>query len=88
YPTSLEVDQSYVDTEGYILILEAFLNNDPSLSPVNQGNYPPQVRKELKICKAKTVKSSIDEPLEVELKDIPPHLKYAFLEGDDKLPVI
>nr|GEX47067.1 hypothetical protein [Tanacetum cinerariifolium] len=26
-------------------------------------------------------------PLEVELKDLPPHLEYAFLEGDDKLPV-
>nr|GFD20900.1 reverse transcriptase domain-containing protein [Tanacetum cinerariifolium] len=30
-PTSSEVDQSYVDTEGDILLLEAFLNNDPSL---------------------------------------------------------
>nr|GEZ07482.1 hypothetical protein [Tanacetum cinerariifolium] len=28
------------------------------------------------------------EPPEVELKDLPPHLQYAFLEGDDKLPVI
>nr|GEU36718.1 hypothetical protein [Tanacetum cinerariifolium] len=28
------------------------------------------------------------EVLEVELKDLPPHLEYAFLEGDDKLPVI
>ncbi|GJS95358.1 reverse transcriptase domain-containing protein [Tanacetum coccineum] len=37
---------------------------------------------------AKTVKSSFDEPPEVELKDLPPHLEYAFLEGDDKLPVI
>nr|GEX50347.1 hypothetical protein [Tanacetum cinerariifolium] len=37
---------------------------------------------------AKTNKSSIDEPPEVELKDLPPHLEYAFLEGDDKLPVI
>nr|GEV32906.1 reverse transcriptase domain-containing protein [Tanacetum cinerariifolium] len=37
---------------------------------------------------AKTNKSSIDEPSEVKLKDLPPHLKYAFLEGDDKLPVI
>ncbi|GJY17648.1 hypothetical protein Tco_0389139 [Tanacetum coccineum] len=36
----------------------------------------------------KTVNPSIDEPLEVELKDLPPHLEYAFLEGDDKLPVI
>nr|GFC35972.1 reverse transcriptase domain-containing protein [Tanacetum cinerariifolium] len=33
-------------------------------------------------------KSSIDEPPEVELKDLPPHLEYAFLKGDDKLPVI
>nr|GEV51439.1 reverse transcriptase domain-containing protein [Tanacetum cinerariifolium] len=33
-------------------------------------------------------KSSIDEPPEVELKDLPPHLKYAFLEGDDKLRIL
>nr|GFA30192.1 hypothetical protein [Tanacetum cinerariifolium] len=69
-------------------VLEAFLNDDPSLSPPNQGNYLPEVRKELKICEAKSDKYSIDEPPEVELKDLPPHLKYVFLEGDDKLPVI
>nr|GEX19873.1 reverse transcriptase domain-containing protein [Tanacetum cinerariifolium] len=62
--TSLEVDQSYVDTKGGILLLEAFLNNDPSLPPPNQGNYLPQVRKELKIYEAKSDKSSIDEPPE------------------------
>nr|GEZ98713.1 reverse transcriptase domain-containing protein [Tanacetum cinerariifolium] len=56
--------------------------------PPNQGNYLPEVRKELKICEAKFDKSSIDEPPGVELKDLPPHLEYAFLEGDDKLPVI
>nr|GEZ34020.1 reverse transcriptase domain-containing protein [Tanacetum cinerariifolium] len=87
-PTSPKVDQSYVDIEGDILLLEAFFNDNPSLPPPNQGNYLPQVRKELKICEAKFDKSSIDEPLEVELKDLPPHLEYAFLEGDDKLPVI
>nr|GEV62465.1 hypothetical protein [Tanacetum cinerariifolium] len=43
---------------------------------------------ELKACEAKTIKSSIDEPPEVELKDLPLHLEYAFLEGDNKLPVI
>ncbi|GJV23902.1 hypothetical protein Tco_1376597 [Tanacetum coccineum] len=48
----------------------------------------PGIREELKVVEAKTVKSSIDEPPEVELKDLPPHLEYAFLEGDDKLPVI
>nr|GEW14089.1 reverse transcriptase domain-containing protein [Tanacetum cinerariifolium] len=87
-PTLPEVDQSYVDTVGGILLLEAFLNYDPSLPPPNQGNYLPQVRKELKICEAKSDESSIDEPPEVELKDLSPHLEYVFLEGDDKLPVI
>nr|GFB52817.1 transposon Ty3-I Gag-Pol polyprotein [Tanacetum cinerariifolium] len=41
-PTSPEVDQSYVDTEGDILILEAFLKDDPSLPPPNQENYLPE----------------------------------------------
>nr|GEW31690.1 reverse transcriptase domain-containing protein [Tanacetum cinerariifolium] len=87
-PTSPKVDQSYFDPKGDILLLEAFLNDDPSLPPPTQGNYLPQVRKEIKICEAKNDKSSIDEPLEVELKDLPPHLEYVFLEGDDKFPVI
>ncbi|GJV69426.1 hypothetical protein Tco_1484935 [Tanacetum coccineum] len=87
-PTSPEVDDSYYDPEGDILLLEAFLNDDPSLPPPTQGNYLPEIRKELKVCEAKTDKSSIDEPPKVELKDLPPHLEYAFLEGDDKLPVI
>nr|GEU47354.1 reverse transcriptase domain-containing protein [Tanacetum cinerariifolium] len=86
--TSPEVDHSYFDNEGDILLLEAFLNDDPSLPPPNQGNYLPQVRKKLKICEAKTDKSSIDEPPKVELKDLPYHLEYVFLKGDDKLPVI
>nr|GEY79404.1 reverse transcriptase domain-containing protein [Tanacetum cinerariifolium] len=71
-----------------ILLLEAFLNDDPSLPLPNQGNYLPEDRKELKICEDKSDKSSIDEPPEVELKDLPPHLEYAFLEGDNQLPVI
>ncbi|GJY30917.1 hypothetical protein Tco_0414412 [Tanacetum coccineum] len=86
-PTSPEVDESYYDPEGDILMLEALLNSDPS-PPPNQGNYLPENRKEPKICEAKTAKSSIDEPPEVELKDLPPHLEYAFLEDNNKLPVI
>ncbi|GJT61483.1 reverse transcriptase domain-containing protein [Tanacetum coccineum] len=89
YPTSrTEVDDSYYDPEGDILLLEAFLNDDPSLPPPTQGNYLPEIQKELKVCEAKTDKSLIDEPPEVELKDLPPHLEYAFLEGDDKFPII
>nr|GEX16401.1 reverse transcriptase domain-containing protein [Tanacetum cinerariifolium] len=87
-PTSPEFYQPYLDPEGDILLLEAFLNDDPSLPPPNQGNYLLEVRKELKICEAKSDKSSIDEPLEIELKDLPTHLEYVFLEGDDKLLVI
>ncbi|GKB05661.1 reverse transcriptase domain-containing protein, partial [Tanacetum coccineum] len=56
--------------------------------PPTQENNLPEIRKELKVCEAKTDKSSIDEPPEVELKDLPPHLEYAFLEGDNKFPVI
>nr|GEZ38340.1 reverse transcriptase domain-containing protein [Tanacetum cinerariifolium] len=80
-PTLPKVNQTYVDTEGEILLLEAFLNDHPLLPPPNQENYFPQVHKELKICEAKSDKSSIDEPPEVELKYLPPHLEYAFLEG-------
>ncbi|GJT18951.1 reverse transcriptase domain-containing protein, partial [Tanacetum coccineum] len=65
--------------EGYLLLLEKLLNDDPS-SPL-----PP---KELHFEEIKTIKSFIDDPPELELKDLPSHLEYAFLEGTDKLPVI
>ncbi|GJX52286.1 reverse transcriptase domain-containing protein [Tanacetum coccineum] len=87
-PISREIDATYYDPEGDILILEALLNSEPLPPLPNHKDYSPGIQKELKVVEAKTVKSSIDEPPEVELKDLPPHLEYAFLEGDDKLPVI
>ncbi|GKF68137.1 hypothetical protein Tco_0197816, partial [Tanacetum coccineum] len=48
-PTSPEFDDSYYDSEGDILLLESFLNDDPS-PPPTQGNYLPEIRKELKVC--------------------------------------
>nr|GFB10364.1 hypothetical protein [Tanacetum cinerariifolium] len=42
-PTLLKVYQPYVDSEGDILLLEAFLNDDPLLPPPNQGNNLPEV---------------------------------------------
>nr|GEX83722.1 reverse transcriptase domain-containing protein [Tanacetum cinerariifolium] len=42
--TSQEVDHSDYDTEGDILLLEAFLNDDLSLPPPNQGMYLPQAK--------------------------------------------
>nr|GEW01610.1 reverse transcriptase domain-containing protein [Tanacetum cinerariifolium] len=79
-PISPKIDDRYYDSEGDILLLEDFLNDDPS-SP----HLPPQ---ELKVVKPTNEKSSIDKPPVVQLKDLPPHLEYEFLEGDDKLPVI
>ncbi|GKB50992.1 reverse transcriptase domain-containing protein [Tanacetum coccineum] len=43
---------------------------------------------DLKQSKVTEAKSSIEEPPELELKDLPSHLEYAFLEENDKLPVI
>ncbi|GJS57761.1 reverse transcriptase domain-containing protein [Tanacetum coccineum] len=73
------IDDDDFDPKGDLLLLEKLLNDDPS-SPL-----PP---KELHVEELKIVKSSIDDPLELELKDLPSHLEYAFLEGTDKLPVI
>nr|GEZ30680.1 reverse transcriptase domain-containing protein [Tanacetum cinerariifolium] len=87
-PNSSEFDPSYYDPEGDILLLEAILNSKPLPPLPNHNQYLPSFKKELKVYEAKTVKSSVDEPPEVELKDLPPHLEYAFLEGNNKLPVI
>nr|GEZ26454.1 reverse transcriptase domain-containing protein [Tanacetum cinerariifolium] len=81
-------ESDFLLEEGDILLLESFLNDDLSSPPPNQRNSLLEVSKELKICEAKTEKSSVDEPPVIELKALPPHLEYAFLEGDNKLPVI
>ncbi|GJS28946.1 hypothetical protein Tco_0489566 [Tanacetum coccineum] len=74
------VDGIY-DSEGDTVYLEELLsviNSDPNLtpSPVCEINVPEKV------------KSSCEDPPDLELKDLPSHLEYAFLEGDDKLPII
>ncbi|GJY89821.1 reverse transcriptase domain-containing protein [Tanacetum coccineum] len=79
-PNSPEINDSYFDSEGDILLLKKFLNDDPS--------SPPLPTQELKAVEPKNEKYSIDEPPEVELKDLPPHSVYTFLEGTKKLPII
>ncbi|GJR95979.1 hypothetical protein Tco_0268153 [Tanacetum coccineum] len=73
---------------GDILLSKQFIIVIPSPPPPNQEIIFPETQKDLKICEANNEKSSVNEPPEVELKDLPPHLEYAFLEGNDKLPVI
>nr|GEU60023.1 DNA-directed DNA polymerase [Tanacetum cinerariifolium] len=53
-PISPEIDDSFYDSEGDILLLEEFLNDGPSSRPL-----PPQ---ELKVVEPNNEKSSIDEP--------------------------
>ncbi|GJX59844.1 reverse transcriptase domain-containing protein [Tanacetum coccineum] len=76
------LDDDYYDTEGDILYLEKLLNED--LSPT----LPPMKNDDLKQVDVTMMNPSTEEPLELELKDLPSHLEYAFLEGTDKLPVI
>nr|GFC43939.1 reverse transcriptase domain-containing protein [Tanacetum cinerariifolium] len=85
-PISPEFNATYYDAEGDILILEALLNNDPERS-TNQKDYFPSVCKDLKVVEPKN-QSSYDIPPEVELKELPPHLEYAFLGDNEKWPVI
>nr|GFB91805.1 hypothetical protein [Tanacetum cinerariifolium] len=85
---SPEFDATYYDPEGDILILEALLNSDPEPPPPNQKHYFPEAHKNLKVIEPKNNKSFDDEPPEVELKELPPHLKYAFLGENNKWPVI
>ncbi|GKD09808.1 reverse transcriptase domain-containing protein [Tanacetum coccineum] len=73
---SPEIDHADCDPEGDICLIEKLINNGPF-------QLPPMDLKE--VTKAK---SSIEEPPELELKDLPSHLEYAYLEGTDKLPVI
>nr|GFC92410.1 reverse transcriptase domain-containing protein [Tanacetum cinerariifolium] len=71
------------------------LEDDPDSPKINPFYYDPEGDILLleailnsKPSPPPTVKTSVDEPLEVELKDLPHHLEYSFLEGDKKLPVI
>nr|GEV27435.1 reverse transcriptase domain-containing protein [Tanacetum cinerariifolium] len=73
-PISPEINGTYYDPDGDILILEALLNSDPLPPLPNQKDYFLRIHKDLKVIEPKENKSSVDEPLEVKLKELPPHL--------------
>nr|GEU61895.1 reverse transcriptase domain-containing protein [Tanacetum cinerariifolium] len=74
------INDTDFDLEEDIRLLGKLLNDDPSSSPLPL--------KKFNVEEIKTVKSSNDEPPELELKELPSHLEYTFLEGTDKLPII
>nr|GFB20079.1 DNA-directed DNA polymerase [Tanacetum cinerariifolium] len=83
---SSNIEATYYDPEGDIHILEALLNNDPEpLS--NQKDYLLTLHNDLKVIEPKT-QTEEEEPPKVELKELPPHLEYAFLGNNGEWPVI
>nr|GFB26466.1 hypothetical protein [Tanacetum cinerariifolium] len=86
-PISSNIDATYYDLEGDILILEELLNNDPEpLS--NQKYFFLTLHKDLKVVEPKNQSFEEDKPPEVEPKELPSHLEYAFLGDNGKWPVI
>ncbi|GJV76529.1 DNA-directed DNA polymerase [Tanacetum coccineum] len=64
---------------------EITLRNDDQSLTLKCGDYSPGIQKDLKVVEPK---ESSEEIPEVDLKELPPHLEYAFLEENNKLPVI
>ncbi|GKC02496.1 hypothetical protein Tco_0994106 [Tanacetum coccineum] len=79
--TSPDVDDGTFDMEGDICLIETLLNNDIS------NDLPPPLPMFV-INETEKIKSSIDDPPDLALKDLPPHLEYACLEGTSKLLVM
>nr|GFB29442.1 reverse transcriptase domain-containing protein [Tanacetum cinerariifolium] len=72
-PISSNIDATYYDPKGDILILEALLNNEPE-PPSNQKDYFSTLHKDLKVVEPKNQYFE-DEPPKVELKELLPHLE-------------
>ncbi|GJY39962.1 hypothetical protein Tco_0426326 [Tanacetum coccineum] len=65
------------------------------ITSLKHGDYLPELQKDLKVVEPQkslveyaTSYEPNDEIPKVELKELPLHLEYAFLEGNNKLPVI
>nr|GFB11843.1 DNA-directed DNA polymerase [Tanacetum cinerariifolium] len=80
----LEFNPFYYDPKGDNLLLEAILNSKPLPPLPNHEQYIPSYKKELKVCEAKTVKPSVDEPPKVELKTYLPILSgFTVVENEE-----
>nr|GFA55375.1 reverse transcriptase domain-containing protein [Tanacetum cinerariifolium] len=64
------------ESDFFLEEIEDFLNDDSI--PIGNENLSEESKE----------KYSVEEPPELELKELPSHLEYAFLEGSNKLPVI
>nr|GFB72251.1 hypothetical protein [Tanacetum cinerariifolium] len=72
------IDATYEDYSQEVLGFADVVSNE---------DYFPTLHKDLKVVEPKN-QSFEDEPPEVELKELRPHLEYAFLGDNGKWPVI
>nr|GEX30564.1 reverse transcriptase domain-containing protein [Tanacetum cinerariifolium] len=75
---SPKINHADCDPKGDICLIEKLLNND-------SFQLPSMDLKQGEVVKAKSL---IEVPPELELKELPSHLEYDYLEGVDKLPII
>nr|GEW79618.1 DNA-directed DNA polymerase [Tanacetum cinerariifolium] len=78
------VSDDLISESNKVLIFKSF---SPTLTPFGENPFqlPPM---ELKVDEESKEKSSVEEPPELDLKELSSHLEYAFLEDSNKLPVI
>nr|GEV61041.1 reverse transcriptase domain-containing protein [Tanacetum cinerariifolium] len=72
---SPEIDHADCDPKGNICLIEKLLNDDPF-------QLPPIDLKQGEVVKEKYL---IEEPSKLELKELPSHLEYVYLEGTEYL---
>nr|GEV75323.1 reverse transcriptase domain-containing protein [Tanacetum cinerariifolium] len=83
-PIISDSSPSFTPFEGSEFILEeieAYIKDDSISSKFDHADY----FKQGEVAKAKSL---IEEPSKLELKDLPSHLEYDYLEGVDKLQVM
>ncbi|GJW97886.1 hypothetical protein Tco_0179694 [Tanacetum coccineum] len=90
-PSTENIQPPVVQTDDQIgepvLSVYHFWGLEELLSVINSDlNLPPSPVCEINV--PEKITSSCEDPPDLELKDLPSYLEYAFLEGDDKLPVI
>nr|GEY28607.1 DNA-directed DNA polymerase [Tanacetum cinerariifolium] len=101
YPTLVSNPSFSKETKNEFYKEPIVKSSSPTLTPFGESDFLleeiedflkdesiPTGIEDLKQAEETKAKSSIEEPLELELKELSSHLEYAFLEETDKLPVI
>ncbi|GJR02123.1 reverse transcriptase domain-containing protein [Tanacetum coccineum] len=88
FPTDFVVVDFEAGPRVPLILGRSFLRTGRALIDVYGEEITLRVDNESRLFEVTEAKSLIEEPPELELKDLLSHLEYAFLEENDKLPVI